>query len=205
MSSTDTKKYEEIFDYLRDPKEPTETYGNFVFGRADERLVHKMGEMYVANLAKYFLVTGGVGKDSGELAKTGTAESVYLGDKAQEIGIPQDILHLETKATNGGENSRLGLALIQAKQLPHDKLTVVAHATSLRRLSATLDHEATETDTISDIYRVPTDYPFDPNLAKDQEEARAELLRLADWPEKGWLKRQIDLPEDLVDFARDVH
>lgn len=198
-----TKIYSEIFDYLRSPLPPSEAYGNFVFGRADRRLVHKMGELYVAGLAKYFLVTGGIGKDSGELAQKGIAESTYLGDEAAKSGIPNNMLHLETEARNGGENVRLGMSTIQQKGLPHDKLTVVAHATSTRRLAAMLDHEGRQIAPIDAIYRVPTDYPFDPENPADQDEARAELLRLADWPTKGWLGEQSDLPVDLVDFARD--
>lgn len=207
MNGHHAEKYSQIYEYLQAPERPADAAGNFVFGRKEPLLVVKMNELSTQGLAKYFLITGGIGKDSGDLAERRISEAEYLAELVEEAGeIPSEKIHLETKATNGGENVRNGLEVIRSLDLPYqDKLVAVSHATSLRRLAATLDHESDKAGTpINHIYRIPTGYQFDPENPADQEEARAELLRLSNWPEKGWLKPQTDLPENLVDFARDI-
>lgn len=57
---------------------------------------------------------------------------------------------------------------------------------------------------INSFYSIGSDYPFDPSNPSDQSEAKAEMLRLIEWPEKSWLLPQDELPEDLVDFVQDT-
>jgi hypothetical protein len=163
-----------------------------------------MGELSASGLVDYFLITGGIGKDSGDLKELGIPESHYLGVKALESSLPASKIHLEDKATNGSENARYGMATIIADGLPHSALTVVAHATSNRRLAQQLaDETAKAGQHVDTIYRVPTDYAFDPSNPADRAEALAEFGRFIDWPAKGWMSSQPDLPTDLVDFALD--
>lgn len=201
---SEVKKYKEIFDYLSAPELPTSEQGALVFGRQDPRLAKTMADMHRMGLVDYFVVSGGVGKDSGSLAEIGMPESQFVSALAQSLGVPDEKIHQESQATNGGENVRNSLVIIETFDgCALHGLTAVAHATSLRRLSATIEHEvAGSSMSIEKIDRVPTNYPFDPSKEDDQNEAVAELLRLADWPEKNWLQPQNDLPENLVDFAR---
>jgi hypothetical protein len=113
---------------------------------------------------------------------------------------------LDEKASNGGENARNSLEILFANGKQISPIVAVAHATSLRRLSETLVFEGSKKFNFPPhVHRKPSDYPFDPGNPKDRDEAAAELLRLADWPEKGLLGPQPDLPANLVDFVRDVH
>jgi len=86
------------------------------------------------------------------------------------------------------------------------KSTLKSSIISARRLGETLKYEASKkTGVIPVVHHAPTAYEFDPKNPIDRDEAAAELLRLADWPTKGWLSVQEDIPEDLVDFIRDTH
>lgn len=194
-----------MFDYLRTPDMPTEPQGQFVFGRRDPRLAHKMGQMSTAGLATYFMVSGGWGKDSGTGWDTHVAESDFIIDFAvSEEGIPRSQMHQETTCLTGWDGARLGLREIRRKHLPADELTVIAHATSLLRLTATTESEAKKAGMPTKFHKVPTDYPFNPKHEPDQYEVASELLRLADWPSLGVFEPQTDLPANLVDFARSI-
>lgn len=151
------------------------------------------------------IITGGVGKDSGDLA---IPEAEYLAQEIwrerDESGLVVPPTYLDTEATNGGENTRNSLTIIDENQLDIiPGLTTVAHATSSRRLAETMKHSAHKKGVAVDVYRRASDYQFEAANPSDQKEARDELLRLANWPGKDFLLPQTDLPQNLVDFAQD--
>jgi uncharacterized SAM-binding protein YcdF (DUF218 family) len=206
--------YEEMFDYLSAPYAPEVTEPVVVFGRQDPRVAHAAGDLVVANLAEVMVITGGIGKDSGNLLQQGyRSEAHYLDtalaadlDSRLPEGARRPTVITEEKASNGGENARHSLTILDERGFSLNSLTSVTHATSTRRLGETLRHEANKmTGGDVTVHRVADKYHFDPTNPKDQEEAAAELLRLADWPKKGLLPEQPDLPQNLVDFATDVH
>lgn len=204
---SNANKYREMFDYLSAPQMPREQAGLLVFGRKDLLIARKVVDLSRIKFASFVVFSGGIGKDSGNLK---VPEAEYLATGARRIAcngftpIKLPPFYTETKSTNGGENVRNSVALMQAEHLPYENaLTTVAHATSLRRLTETVKHETVQRDTpIATLYSVPSDYRFNPNNPSDQQEAVAEMLRIADWPAKGWLQPQIDMPDNLVDFAR---
>ena len=207
--SLETPKFAAMFDYLSAPDGGRNGDGAFVFGRKDQRLVRILSALIIPGNVQYGLITGGIGKDSGELALPAVRipEAVYLGVHAENLGVPLGKLLLEVEARNGGENARFGIRKIaeDERQLPHSSLVVVAHATSLLRLRATLELEADNAQFgVEHFSSVPTNYSFQPDNPPDQLEAAREMLRLADWPTKGWLVAQPNLPLDLVEYARVV-
>tara|TARA_B100000378_G_scaffold278674_1_gene282831 strand:+ start:10198 stop:10698 length:501 start_codon:yes stop_codon:yes gene_type:complete len=164
----------------------------------------------LANLIDSAVITGGIGKDSGNLTEQGyRSEADFLMQKIKLDALTRHYkipaIYLDELATNGGENARNSISLLTSNELPSDVLTAVAHATSARRLGEMLKNEGIiiNKDATPTVFIKPTSYNFDPTDPLDQAEARAELLRLADWPAKDWLPPQNDLPEELVEFARD--
>ncbi len=202
---TEIAKYNEMFDYLSTPPAPAESAGLLVFGRKDLLVARAAGETVMEGLGAFVVISGGVGKDSGDL---NVPEATYLheGLVAEFPDLTVPVL-TDTHATNGGDNVRNSLTIMDEYGLPYSHaLTGVAHATSARRLTEMMRHEAIKRGTpIDAVAGVPTKYQFDAENPTDQAEARAELLRLATWPDKDWLQPQSDLPENLVDFARDQH
>lgn len=199
-----------MFDYLSAPTLPAYAESTVVFGRNDAKVAQAAGELILANLAETIVISGGVGKDTGNLLERGYRSEAHfleseIRTQAQAAGYAHRIpeMFIDEAATNGAENARNSLALLHNNNRSIVSLTAVAHATSARRLAEGLKHEAKLQGVNSQVYVQPSAYPFNPDNPVDQQEARAELLRLADWPEKNWLGPQTDLPEDLVDFARD--
>lgn len=204
--------YSEIYEYLSTP----ETNGldsdhpatTVVFGRDDTLLAGATAEAVETGIVDSLIITGGVGKDSGNILRAGYgSEATFLYAKLQEQLGPTLLdtsTFLETSATNGNENARFAGKIALAHGLPTDRIHAIAHGTSLRRLSETLRHEVIDlTDTTPEIYRTPTGYNFDTNKKADQTEAIKEILRLIHWPEKDWLQPQVDIPPNLKDFALD--
>lgn len=207
--STDKDKYSEIFDYLSAPEYPTEPEATVVFGRKDPLVAYALGDLIIPDLVTIAVISGGIGKDSGDIQSLGyDSEAAYLNealtDDAHQRGYMLPSVLLEKAATNGGENARNSLSMLADHEVTYGSLTAVAHATSSRRLAETLKYEAhKKSGAVPVVHRVPTGYNFNPENPVDRKEAAAELLRIADWPGKGWLGPQENVPEDLVDFVRD--
>lgn len=200
-----------MFDYLCDEQLPDTPEPVVVFGRNDQRVAEAAGELVAANLAEVIVISGGVGKDTGDLLEKGYdseasfIEAMLIADtKSRDVDLPP--YYLDKKAANGGDNARNSLDILREHSYPGVSLTAVAHATSLRRLAATLEHEAgIKLGQHPVVNRKASSYGFDSTKPHDQAEAAAEILRLHRWPQKGMLGPQPDLPQNLVDFAEDKH
>jgi len=208
MAKIDTAKIEKIFDYVSNSTFPlTYSDGTIVFGRADPLVAKKAAEIYHKKLTGYLLFTGGIGKDSSKLTEPESYFLARLAINDTEAPVPESAIYLEPNSTNGAENCRFSLNEISEKSLPHNSLILLAHPTSLRRLASCMKNLiAREKPMFSNtvFQRIGTDYHFDSSNPKDQKEAVEELLRLADWPAKGWSVEQKDLPQDLVAYAREI-
>jgi len=208
--SKNKQKYNQIYEYLRADNLPNSAEPAIAFGRKDILVAKAIGDLAMKNLAEIVIISGGIGKDSGDIQEQGyRSEAHFIGSKLNDyasenkIVLPEIIL--EEKAANGGDNCRNSIEIFSSIDISLEALTAIAHSTSSRRLAEMLKLTTTDkTGEESYIYVKPTDYKFDPSNPSDQDEARAELLRFADWPAKGWLPEQSDLPENLVDFAREI-
>ncbi len=156
----------------------------FVFGRKSQLVARRAAELQVTRQVGRTLVTGAIGKDSGDLAALGLTESGWLIEiMVSELQVNRDHVIQEPTATNGGENCRRGLDAALAAGVLLGSITAVAHATSLRRL-ATMLHDELAHRGLHDVklQATPTAYAFDPFNPDDRKEARDELTRLVKWP-----------------------
>lgn len=205
-------KYKQIFEYLSAPALSEHAESTVVFGRKDPLVAKSLGNLVIPGLVETAVISGGIGKDSGDIAELGyRSEAHYLSEvlfrdsEARGYAKKLPVVLLDEAATNGGENARNATTILQETGADMSSLTAVAHATSARRLAATLEFESEKiVGYRPKVYVQPSSYEFSPSNPSDQLEARAELLRIADWPAKGWLHEQDDAPENLIDFARDI-
>lgn len=208
----DAKHYEAMFDYLSAPQLPDSTEAAVIFGRKDPLIARALGDLIVPNLVEIAVITGGVGKDSGDLLDLGyDSEASFLGAELtldatkRDYKLPEIVL--EKNATNGRENAQNSVKILHDRGIATNSLTAVAHATSALRLAETLKFEAMQLNNgvAPAIHRAPSAYNFDASNPSDREEAALELLRLADWPQSGNLLLRDDLPDELVEFAHDTY
>ncbi len=198
-----------MFEFLSEPSLPDVAHNAIVFGRKDGRLADSLVQLQRIGLLGTAVITGGIGKDSGDIRGQGFgSEAEWLKHQAVILGVDPARIIMETRARNGGENARFALGLLSLYGLEVDPITVVAHATSARRLSETVKHESILAGIpIETIYRVPTRYDFDPFFEIDAREAFDEYARLVNWPtrpEGAWLQAQEGLDPNLVDYVQDV-
>ncbi|HSX29745.1 MAG TPA: hypothetical protein VLE73_04270 [Candidatus Saccharimonadales bacterium] len=200
-------KYKQTFDFLSAPFLPTSPEPAVAYGRSDRLVAVALGDLIADSLVSKAVITGGVGKDTQALLTQGyRSEAQFLNaqlwEDSWERGYKLPDVWLDEKALHRGENARNSV-----KRLGRlSSTTAVAHATQCRSLAASLEFAiAQKTGMRPTIHRKPTAYTFNPENPSDQAEAARELLILADWSAKGWLLSQPFLPEDLIDFARDVH
>ncbi len=72
-------KYQQLFDYLAAPNLPTDSEAAIVFGRKDARIAHALGDLVIPNLVTIAVISGGIGKDSGDIRRLGyNSEADYL-------------------------------------------------------------------------------------------------------------------------------
>jgi len=201
----DPEKIKKIYEYLIAIKDNNlkNADGAFVFCRADPLIAERISELFNGKLIDYVMLTGGIGKDSKNLK---FPESIYQEKILQETyNIPSNKIYVETKASNGAENSRFGINTIIDNELKHNNLILVVHPTSLRRIYAVHQLIAKEKKFKTSYQKTITNYQFNPENPIDQREAIEELLRLEKWSNKGWCMPQKDLPLNLVNYVKNLN
>ena len=175
--------------------------GALVFCREDPGIAKATAVLFRRGLINWAVLTGGVGKDSGTLT---IPEAVHQRNLLVKAGVGKRFLYAEPTAHNGAENSRFGIDAMRLKGLPCNNLLLVMHPHSARRAFAVHTRIAREEKGIlypnyivvcmETILNVD-----DPNTCM---ELARELLRVVDWPAKGWSDQQSNPPNELIAWAR---
>ena len=124
------------------PRNPVDVL--VVFSCADPRLGATAARLYDAGLVRNVVFSGGVGKDSGDLAVLDIAEAVFQASIAIANGLSAGSILLEVRARDGGENAEYSLALASAAGLlsPGQRVASLAPAPRSRRLYEELRYRA---------------------------------------------------------------
>ncbi len=110
----------------------------FVFGnRSRAPLAEKAASIYHDGLAPRIIVSGGV---YGEFDKT---EAIDITDRLVELGVPRDIILVENKAHNTGENVIFSKAQVEKEWGKGAVKSVIAvgHISAARRFLMTLNQQ----------------------------------------------------------------
>ena len=179
--------------------------GALVFCREDPAVAAAAASLYHQELVEWVVLTGGIGKDSGEFSKKAGSEAArQMRLLVDEHRVPAHVIYLEERAKNGAENSRFGIDTILHFGLPHDKIILVMHPRNAHRVYAVQTKIAREEKKfVADYQMVCTRDPFDATNPAHKKELLSEFLRVADWPASRWSDPQPDLPEELVTWARE--
>jgi hypothetical protein len=178
------------------------------FGRFSIDLAQTVGFVCNATRARYLVISGGRGKDSGLLSRWGASEAHFIlcGAVMQfQYALTEAEVEIDTAARNGLDNAYRLAELLQKfgfKGRNPFQLVVVAHSTQMLRLGATLTQVLFEAGlSFKSIRWVPSTYR--PNLKRlqDQWEICSELVKLAEMQERGWV--DLEIPPDLLAWARE--
>lgn len=176
----------------------------FVFGRNDSDLAYAAQVLHADGIVKKVLVTGGIGKDAGDLSKLGLSEAHYLSALMYDLGVPADDILIESKATNGGENSRLGLQMIHDAGVKAEKIILLAHPSNALRLMAVHTFEARNMGFEAKYQLAVCDWDFDAENISHQNLVIGECLRLIEWPLRKNAAGESDPWSDPVYFPQEI-
>ncbi len=163
-------------EYKQDPEYQKATVF-IINGNNDLKQVEQACKEFLAhpnreNMHMYISGFGGHGTMRGPIfAKT---EAETMGRLAINLGIPADKLHLETDATNSGENVGFLNRMIKSKQPEAQHFVMSGTNAAVFRQVLTLAGQSTELD-IKSISTVPTDRPIEDYMS-DMEDGKVYAL-----------------------------
>ncbi len=125
-----------LWDYLS-LHQPAEKADVIVgFGCYDDNVARRAAELYHQGYGSRILFTGGLGRNTtGLFAKS---EAEIFAEVAMNLGIPEEKILLESKSTNTKENIHFTRALLEEKNIPHDRILGVHKPYMERRITAAM-------------------------------------------------------------------
>lgn len=129
---------EAIYSFLSQAEAPLEGAPVdlvLAMGSQDLGVADLAAEAFRATGARYLVCSGGFGKDTARLFRE--PEAVLFGRRCRELGVPEERLLLETRATNSGENFTLTRALLAERGIAPRRGVIVTKPYMARRGWAT--------------------------------------------------------------------
>ncbi|OAQ62167.1 hypothetical protein VFPPC_07170 [Pochonia chlamydosporia 170] len=163
----------------------------------DTRVAAHAAQLYLDGLAPYLIYSGDSGKlTEGRFTKT---EAEVFADIARGMGVPDDKIIVEPKATNTGENVRFTYALLQKMGIHPKSLILVQKPYMERRTYATFKKQWPEETSFT-----VTSPPFRFDEYPDEDNPRdlvvnimvGDLVRIRDYPARGFQIEQ-DIPAEV--------
>ncbi len=125
-----------LWDYLclHQPAEKADVIVGF--GCYDDNVARRAAQLYHQGFGQWILFTGGLGRNTTGLFTKSEAE--VFAQVARELGVPEEKILLEDKSTNTKENIHFTRALLEAKNIPHDRILGVHKPYMERRITAAM-------------------------------------------------------------------
>ena len=107
----------------------------FVLGSHDLSVARYAASLFLDNYAPYIIFSGGLGRFTSD--KFNKAEAEIFSDIAIEMGVPQEKIIIENKASNTGENISFTKKLLEKKGINFNSFILVQKPYMERRTYAT--------------------------------------------------------------------
>jgi uncharacterized SAM-binding protein YcdF (DUF218 family) len=194
-----------LWDYNSLDENPEKADVIFVPCSTDIRVAIRSAELFKKGYAPYILFTGSEGKMSKDLFDK--PEAVVFAGVAKKEGVPENVILLETEATNTGENIKFGRKILEECELDIKKILIVQKPYALRRMYATFKKQWPEVDfTLASTNVSYEEYPNEfVNKQLLIETLVKTTQRIKEYPSKGFQIEQ-EIPEDVWNaFEELVH
>lgn len=165
-------------------------------GSHDLRVAERAAQLWLDGYAPYLVFSGGLGTLTSDIWTEPEADQ--FARLAREMGVPDEVIYIENRSTNTGENIVLTGKLLEENELHPQKVIVVQKPYMERRTFATVkrwwpDKELIVTSPVFDLESYPTaEIP----LEKVIHIMVGDLQRIKTYPEKGFQIYQ-DIPEKV--------
>jgi uncharacterized SAM-binding protein YcdF (DUF218 family) len=190
-----------IWGYLAAAQAPQPSDAFFVFGGLDMAVPRHAAALYLEGLSDLVLVTG----NAGLLSKSAfdAPEAIVFQREMIRLGVPEKNILTETRATNTQENVVFGTARLRAHCPAAHSLLLVAKPFLMRRCIATFQKHAPDFSLISS--PPPGDWHafVDRNMDDFVRRLPAELTRLEEYPQKGFIA-PVSIPAEVREAAQRI-
>ncbi|ENM3888887.1 YdcF family protein [Vibrio cholerae] len=135
MSKRLYQQIETLWDYLQLHQQPDVADLILVLGSNDVRVAEHAAKLYHQGLAPYVLFSGGFGRFTQGVFNHSEAET--FAAIANDAGVPEHAILLETQSTNSGENLHFSHQLLVQQAWPAKRILLVQKPYMERRAYAT--------------------------------------------------------------------
>ncbi len=183
---------ETLWEYmqLRQSIEPCELI--LVMGGNDIRVAEYAAELFMNDMGQRLLFSGASGRYTEDLYSSSEAET--FARIAMDMGVPQSMIDLETKATNTGENIRFSQQYLSCQQRMPSSVLLVHKPYMERRALATF--ECQWQGNLPKVFVTSTGENFVNYLSDDlpaslvTEALIGDFERIRDYPARGFQTQQ---------------
>lgn len=190
-----------VWNYTKMNEQLTPADAIIAMGSMDMRVAERAAELWHQGLAPVVVVTGGLGRLTGN--DTATSEAAKFAEVLRAKDLPEEAIIVEDKASNGAENFTFSINLLQANGNPANKIIAVTQPYMERRAYATAKKLFPDVNIQMASPEVSyQDYPM-ADVPKDLmiNIIVGELYRIEAYPEKGFTISQ-EIPAKVAEAER---
>lgn len=183
----------------------------FVLGSHDLRVADRAAELFLAGWAPLIVFSGGFGNfTAGHFTRP---EAELFAERAIALGVTEDAILRESRATNSGENVQFTRELLEEKELPVQSVLAVQKPYMERRAYATIRKQWPEIEVRVTSPQIAFDDYCNAEIPLERliHIMVGDLQRIMTYPERGFQIHQ-DVPDtvrsafdDLVAEGFDGH
>lgn len=191
-----------IWEYmlLKQPLEKADAV--FVLGSRDDRVAEYAAKLFLQGFGKWLIISGGAAHQNDLLSTNWkeATEAEHFKEVALKLGVPDNKIILETKATNTGENIRFTFELLKNKKLDLQSLILVQKPYMERRTYATFKKQWPDPKTKFLVSSPPI--TFEEYFTEDQPKDDiinimvGDLQRIREYPKQGFQIEQ-EIPNNV--------
>ena len=170
------------------------------FGCINDDIAIRAAELYREGYAPRILFSGGLGRNT--KSRWSCSEAERYRDIALELGVPEDVILIENRSTNTGENILFSREILSAESLADKRLLCVHKPFMERRVWAAMKNYWPEADFTMTSPRLSMEEYIEHTMAQGMTEKAVidvivgDVQRMEIYAEKGFQIPQ-PLPEDV--------
>lgn len=187
---------EKLWDYHHVNQSLKKSDCILVLGSHDLRVAERGAQLYLKGWAPTVIFSGGFGRLTKDIWKE--AEADKFAAAAEKMGVPKEVMYIENKSTNTGENILFTQQLLKEKGLDPKTFIVVQKPYMERRSYATFKKRWPDKKLIVTSPQISfKNYPNDEISIEDLINIMVgDLQRIKIYPEKGFQIFQ-EIPNDV--------
>lgn len=183
-----------IWDYMLMKQQLEKADLIFVLGNNDIRVAEHAAELFLQGYAPIVVCSGGFGKNT-RFEKT---EAEVFSERMIELGVAKNLILIESRSTNTGENVQFTKELLKEKAITIKKVIAVQKPYMERRTFATIQKQWPDVELLVTSPEISYEsYTSDESLKKRFISLMVgDLQRIKEYPALGFQIPQ-DIPSDV--------